>query len=211
MISNFNPIPLPIPPMLCDYAQLGNNKSRYLAMYYACTHAAWSDGYSMATFNYFHVWEPFINHFLVRLHLLDADLGSDDTEPTSVLLLDRESNRIYLAPYFEGIRFCRENNQQPTPCELAEYLEHLGDRDISDLQKMGLHEFFGGYNAELAQWRANLIAWLDQQMTEESVSTLLDLYIQKSEQGDRGATLALSQFRDRLFQSIGVSLVQEAN
>src|SRR5215207_4401817 len=78
--------------------------ARYVAFYYVGTNATWDDGLASATFSYFAVYSPMIEHPVLALHLLDADLGSDDGPPTHALVCDREGGKFLVGRYDDALR-----------------------------------------------------------------------------------------------------------
>lgn len=78
---------VPLPPMLLTMARVKGD-SRFTALYYRGSKATWNDGRIRATFPFYTVWQPYIEHFAITIHLFDAHLGSDDYEPTHALVCD---------------------------------------------------------------------------------------------------------------------------
>jgi hypothetical protein len=197
MLNQLIPFSTPLPPMLCDSIGIMSNQ-RFIKLTYEATKPFWTDGSFGTTFSYYGVFDPFINHPTIAINLLDnsIDLGSDDTFPTHAIILDRKENKIYLgnvetvnqllAKYQESIS---EVNQ----LTLKQWEETL----TNNPQKLGMFEFFGNINQSQQLERANLIHWLDQQITTE----LIDQLVSASNQGYPKAYFIILQLKQRLQQN----------
>ncbi|MEG4242963.1 hypothetical protein [Microcoleus sp. AT9b-C3] len=65
--THFIELPVPMPPMLPE--MVGVSNSQYFAMYYQGSKATWSNGRGMATFSYYAVYAPLIEHIALAIHL----------------------------------------------------------------------------------------------------------------------------------------------
>ncbi|MES1026221.1 hypothetical protein ABN584_25325 [Gloeocapsa sp. BRSZ] len=73
-----------------------SSKAQYSSIVYWGSKATWSDGTSLATFSYYGVSEPLINHIALACYLWNYHLGNDDEYPTYALLCDRTESKMYV-------------------------------------------------------------------------------------------------------------------
>ncbi len=172
---------IPCPPMLPG--MIGNglleSPNKYFALYYMGTCATYDDGRATATFSYYDVYAPLIEHMAVQYTILlhKADLGSDDTEPRHALLVDREGT-MRLGYWNHVLRFVRENyptepaiaaRAQQTFQGVAQQLERLVDvetPDLEDFHQVGMFELFG-QGHQRREETEGLMRWLDQYINSE--------------------------------------------
>jgi hypothetical protein len=190
--ANFMLLPVPMPPMLP--ALVGHNGiSRFFCLYYLGSKANWDTGWQSATFPYYAGFEPLINHPTIAMHLFGKDLGSDDGPPEHALLCDRKTLRIYVGGWQEVREFLRLQNSQP-PAPTEEELNHMARMDLGEMREMGMFEFVLGATEDKRQLCAELVAWLDQQITAE----LLDRLNAAAGSGDLNALYILMRFTQRI-------------
>ena len=167
-------IPVPLPPMLS--ALTGHNGTgRFFSLCYLSTKATWSDGWHSGTFSYHAAYEPLVSHPAIAEHLYGRHLGSDDSLPEDALLCDRQDGQIFVGNYDEIERFLREQNARP-PVPTAEDLErmrqHLAALTPEEMRERGMFEFLFGPSPEQRQLGGELVAWLDQFITEDLLQRL---------------------------------------
>lgn len=177
--ESFKLLLIPLPPMLCELAGY-EGSTCYVMFYYLGSKATWDDGRSQQTFSFYGVWQPWIDHIAMRLHWLDADLGTDDSEPTHCLLADTRENQVYLALWSEAHQFCTAQHPPAQPLTqeqwqaIQQQLERQPQPSLEQLQELGMFEMFGP--PRQAQEKATaLTAWLDQFVTEALVRQYLEL------------------------------------
>lgn len=145
--NTFIPIPTPLPPMLLEMASV-KVESRFVALNYQGSKATWSDGRSSATFPFYTVWQPYIEHIAVAIYLFDYNLGSDDYKASHTLICDRTQKRVYIAKCDKAERFL--NSQHPkrqpiTPQQWEEIKDRIAQQappEMSQLQELGMFEMF---------------------------------------------------------------------
>lgn len=196
--ESFKLIDVPLPPMLLSMAGV-KGESRFVGLFYRGSKATWTDGRGSATFPFYTVWQPYIGHLAIAIHLFDAHLGADDLEPTHVLVCDRLDLRVYVAPIEEAMRFLDSQHppRQPiTPQEWevikAQYA-HLAPLSMSQMQDIGMFELFTPPKAEHKERAKQLIQWLDKYIDE----ALIRKYIDAAKAGNYGAIFALEAFKQR--------------
>src|SRR5947199_7559643 len=100
--QGFTKIPISLPPNLLKLMRYPG-QARCLAIFYAGGKSTWLDGIASSTFSYYSVYQPFIEHPAVAIHLLDQDLGSDDYPATHALLIDREAGEVFVGEFNQAI------------------------------------------------------------------------------------------------------------
>ncbi|HEY9737573.1 MAG TPA: hypothetical protein V6D06_14865 [Trichocoleus sp.] len=187
--GTFRELPISLPPMLLQMARV-TGEGRFISLYYWGSKATWDSGRGAATFSFYGVWSPLIEHLALACHLWDCHLGSDDAYPTHALIADRQEQKLYVADWDEAQRFV-EDQHPPLP-ELtaeqeAEALASLvqvpigsnGRPQFEELQRLGLFEVLMPLSPLLQQESAELTAWLDQFVADE----LLEHYRALARQG----------------------------
>ena len=149
LISKFNLIPTPLPPMLPGMVGVPEN-SRYFSLCYYGSKATWSDGRSFGTFSFYAVYQPLINHMTLDIYLWRYHLGSDDKYPDHAILCDRPSAKIYVGEY-EEVSQLLKSQHPPQPPITKEHWEQIksqteanvNTKTVEDFQHMGMFEMFG--------------------------------------------------------------------
>lgn len=196
--ESFKPISVPLPPMLLSMAGVEGD-SRFIALKYWGNKAAWNDGRGSATFPFYTVWKPYIEHLAIAIHLFDTHLGSDDYEPTHVLVCDRQHEKVYVAPIEEAMRFLDSQHPPRQPITLEQWEEikaQLGEQaplDMSQLQDLGLFEVFLPSKPEHKEVALQLVQWLDGYIDEALISS----YIDAAKAGNHQAIWVLETFKSR--------------
>jgi hypothetical protein len=195
-LTKFNP---PLPPMLSDCIGILSNQ-RFIKLTYEATKPFWYDGKWGATFSYYAVFKPFIDHPTIAINLLDdtIDLGTDDSEPTHAIVLDRKENHIYLGTV-EQVTELLKNHQETLPdypeYSLRDWQEHFNLFNDCP-QRLGMFEFFKGITEPQHLEAANLIHWLDQYITKQ----LIEQLVNASNQGYSQAYWIILRLQERLKQ-----------
>lgn len=199
--ADFCKLPIPMPPMLPNVVGLRGDY-RYFSLSYEGSKPFWSDGRAGGTFSYFAAYEPFISHPTIALHLFEADLGSDDGPPTHALLIDRQTDDIYVGDYDAVGHFLAKQRPprcQPTPEEIEEVNRQLAEMEqmnFDQLRELGMFEFVLGPQSQQQERCLEMIAWLDGFITEELILS----YIAAAETGEPLAFYHLRRFQERLRQ-----------
>lgn len=162
-------LPILTPKKLFELLEIPE-QNKYVAIYYQGTNAIWTTGYSLRTFSYFGLYELMINHLAIAFYLDDeVDLGSDDTEPTHVLLFEKDGF-ISIAEYLASERFLKDNNPAPPPLDKADKAVDIAqwyEKIENNPGNFGMFEMFAKPNPEFQQLAIEVIQDLDQQVTEE--------------------------------------------
>lgn len=156
--------------------------ARYLALYYAGTNATWDDGLASATFSYFAVYSPMIEHPVLAQHLLDADLGSDDGPPTHALVCDREGGKFLVGRYEDAMRLVHgqfsEDDRRAAGERYAALFEGLAT--LEGMRARGMFEFLVAPSEAAQLETEGLLRHFDAQITPEVVGR----YVELSKGGD---------------------------
>ena len=118
--ESFKLIDVPLPPMLLSMAGV-KGESRFVALFYRSSKSTWTDGRGSATFPFYTVWQPYIEHLAIAMHLFDAHLGADDLEATHVLVCDRLDLKVYVAPIEEAMQFLDSQHPPRQPLTQEEW------------------------------------------------------------------------------------------
>jgi hypothetical protein len=197
--THFIELPLPMPPMLPG--MVGVSNTQYFALYYQGSKATWSNGRAMGTFSYFACYEPLIEHIALAIHLEPYNLGSDDELPEHAILGDCALNKMYVATYQEIDCFLLQQHFDELPKmteqEFEDAVKALENMSLEQMQALEMFEMFGNTNPQARQQTAELVEWLDQQITEE----LIQHYIQLANRGNWTAMRALETLKCRIEES----------
>ncbi|MEG4007745.1 hypothetical protein QUA41_17810 [Microcoleus sp. Pol11C1] len=194
--TQFIELPVPMPPMLPSI--IGISNTQYFALYYQGSKATWSNGRAMATFSYYTVYAPLIEHINLTIHLEPYNLGSDDEAPEHAILCDTVHYKMYVGAYQEIDYFLLQQHphepSQLTAQEFEEAVKGVESITLEQMQKLGMFEMFGNTNP---QARQQLVQWLDRQITEE----LIQQYIQSANRGNGTAIMALETLQRRISEA----------
>ena len=194
--THFIELPVAMPPMLPG--MVGVNNTQYFALYYQGSKATWSNGRAMATFSYYAVYAPLIEHITLAIHLESYNLGSDDELPEHAILCDTVRHKMYVGAYKEIDYFLLQQHphepSQLTAQEFEEAVKAVESMTLEQMQRLGMFEMFGNTNPQARQATAELVQWLDQQITEE----LIQQYIQLANLGNWTAVRALDTLKRRI-------------
>jgi hypothetical protein len=197
--DSFRKLPLPMPPTLPEVMGITSDK-RFFRLNYEGSKAFWSDGRAGATFSYYAAYNPYVNHVAMSIHLLGCNLGHDDESPTHSLLVDRQETTVYVGAYNEVRRFLQAQHpprRPPTPEEIEEmnrYLAGMERLSFDALRGRGMFEFLLGPKPEQQDRCAEMVAWLDQFITDD----LIQAYVGAAEAGQVEAFYYLDTFRRRV-------------
>ena len=196
--ESFKSIDVPLPPMLLSMAGVRGD-SRFIGFWYRGSKATWNDGRGSATFPFYTVWQPYIQHLVIAINLFDAHLGSDDLEATHVLVCDRLEEKVYVAPLEEAMRFLDSQHPPRQPLTSQEWGEikaqvaHLAPLNMSQLQDLGMFEIFTPPKREHKEAALRLVRWLDGYIDED----LIRKYINAAKAGNYQAVWALETLKQR--------------
>jgi hypothetical protein len=125
---------------------------------------------------------------------MDFHLGSDDMEATHALLLDQQEQTISVGPIEEVEQIIRQQHprlQEParelSPEDLRAIIEEHFPTNTNlsneEMRNLGINEWFLGQSPAQREREAQLLAWLDRQVTRELIQTVLQDY--EEEKGER--------------------------
>jgi hypothetical protein len=197
--ESFKALDVSLPPMLLEMAGVKGD-SRFVSLYYMGSKATWSDGRSMATFPYYTVWEPYIDHIAMAIDLFDCNLGSDDYLPTHALVCDRSEQKVYVADYESAQKFLDRQHPPRKPITQEEWdaikAQVLGtpQLELEQLQQLGLFESWLRPTTEQIALKMELIGWLDRCIDE----ALINKYVQSAKNGSGRAIWHLENFYRRI-------------
>ena len=195
----FIELPVAMPPMLPE--MVGVSDTQYFALYYQGSKATWSNGRAMATFSYYAIYAPLIEHIALAIHLEPYNLGSDDEVPEHAILCDTVHHKMYVSAYQEIDYFLLQQHPKELPTlsqqEFEAAVKALENMSLEQMQKLGMFEMFGNTNPQARQQTVELVQWLDQQITEE----LIQQYIQLANRGNWTAMMALETLQRRISES----------
>ncbi|PSB53155.1 hypothetical protein C7B67_04285 [filamentous cyanobacterium Phorm 6] len=197
--THFIELPVAMPPMLPG--MVGVNNTQYFALYYQGSKATWSNGRAMATFSYYAVYAPLIEHITLAIHLKSYNLGSDDELPEHAILCDTVRHKMYVGAYKEIDYFLLQQHphepSQLTAQEFEEAVKAVESMTLEQMQRLGMFEMFGNTNPQARLATTELVQWLDQQITEE----LIQQYIQLANRGNWTAIMALDTLKRRISEA----------
>ncbi|BAZ18274.1 hypothetical protein NIES4071_101590 (plasmid) [Calothrix sp. NIES-4071] len=169
---------IPAPHFLLEAMNVAKEAKEWIGIFYQATNATWSDGGWSATFSYFDVYYPLLHNEAMSIQLASVyqkikpeysiDFGSDDTEPSHILLLNRIDHQLYLADFKEGMKFLREQYPKPDPNKKAEITKEQLAQILLEHQKQvqecmqnpssfGIFESFGS----ISTYRNKIITWFN--------------------------------------------------
>ena len=197
--THFIELPVPMPPTLPE--MVGVSNSQYFAMYYQGSKATWSNGRAMATFSYYAVYAPLIEHITLAIHLEPYNLGSDEELPEHAILCDTVSHKMYVGAYKEIDYFLLQQHPKELSAlseqEFEAAVKAVESMTLEQMQRLGMFEMFGNTNPQARLATAELVQWLDQQITEE----LIQQYIQLANRGNWTAVRALDTLKRRILEA----------
>jgi hypothetical protein len=180
---------------------VGVSNIQYFAIYYQGSKATWSNSRAMATFSYYAVYAPLIEHITLAIHLEPYNLGSDEELPEHAILCDCVHHKMYIGAYKEIDYFLLQQHPKELPNlseqEFKAAVKALENMSLEQMQKLGMFEMFGNTNPQARQQTVELVQWLDQQITEE----LIQRYIQLANRGNWTAMMALETLQRRILES----------
>jgi len=147
------------------------------------------------------VYAPLIEHITLAIHLESYNLGSDDELPEHAILCDTVRHKMYVGAYKEIDYFLLQQHphepSQLTAQEFEEAVKAMESMTLEQMQRLGMFEMFGNTNPQARQATAELVQWLDQQITEE----LIQQYIQLANRGNWTAVKALDILKRRILET----------
>jgi len=197
--THFIELPVPMPPMLPE--MVGASDTQYFALYYQGSKATWSNGRAMATFSYYAVYAPLIEHVTLAIHLEPYNLGSDDDAPEHAILCDCVHHKMYVGAYKEIDYFLLQQHPKElltlSEQEFDAAVKALEKMSFEQMQKLGMFEMFGNSNPQARQATAELVHWLDREITEESIRQCIQL----ANRGNWTAMMALETLQRRISEA----------
>jgi hypothetical protein len=197
--NSFKPLSVALPPMLLSMAGV-KGESRFVALYYMGSKATWTDGRSCATFPFYTVWQPYIDHIAIAIELFDCHLGSDDCHPSQALVCDCLEQKVYVGEFGEVQKFLSRQHPPRQPISEEEWLAIKAQilaqppLELEQLEQLGMFELFSSPTPQQIAKATELVAWLDGFIDER----LLGKYLNATELGDDRAAWHLEQFYRRL-------------
>lgn len=213
MLNDLTAIPVSLPPMLAEMAGFDRITSRYIAISYCGSKATWTDGRSSATFSFYTVYEPLINHMALACYLWKYHLGSDDEYPTHSLLCDRVENKLYIGQVKAVDEILNSQHPPAKPMSQSDWeqakklIEAMPSPSFEDLRQMGMFEMFGKTSEKQQQQKAELTRWLDAQITD--LRALIARYVAAAKEGDYNAVCILRALRRRIAASVNAANVTD--
>jgi len=200
--NSFQFLNVPLPPMLLEMAGVKGD-SQFVALFYSGSKATWNDARSSATFPFYAVWQPYIDHTAIAIDLFDCNLGADDETATHALVCDRANEKVYASPFAEAMSFVSEQHPprqeliltQEQWSEIKAQLEAQSPLSMEEMQELGMFELFAP-NPKHKEKAIELIRWLDGYIDEP----LLRRYVVAATAGDKRAAWGLEMFKRRCQQ-----------
>lgn len=178
MIEHSYKLSIPAPDFLCEAMNLALLAREWIGICYTATNPTWTDGGWSRTFSYYDVYYPLLNNEGMGIQLAQAhrklkskyniDFGSDDTEPSHIILLHQHKRELYIAEFSTGMRFLQEQYPKPDPKQVEinkEQLEQIllehqkqMQEVIQNPSKYGMHELFecnSNYRNKIINWFNN--------------------------------------------------------
>jgi len=197
--TQFIELPVLMPPMLPE--MVGASDTQYFALYYQGSKAAWTNGRAMATFSYYAVYAPLIEHITLAIHLEPYNLGSDDEVPEHAILCDTVHHKMYVGAYQQIDYFLLQQHPKELPTlsqqEFEAAVKAVENMSLEQMQRLGMFEMFSNTNLQARQQTVELVQWLDQQITEE----VIQQYIQLANQGNGTALRVIDALKLRITES----------
>ena len=158
-ISNLKLIPVPLPPALLPAFNI-EAEIRYICLTYQYTNCYVETALGGHTDSYW-IYRSLVDHFTVAIHLLGHDLGSDDTYPTSGLLIDQEQSKMWVGSYKAIKKFLTDwqNYCYPEPPLTPEIRKKFWDALIAGVNEVA---------AELKTQQFDHQNWANQQLNEHT-------------------------------------------
>ena len=160
-----------IPKKFLTYANCTSGR-KYIAIYYSCSNASWTDGRSSATFNYYCLYKillhnPYMMIALSRAGVNEYDLGSDDYPPDDYLIIDRTDYSVYVINADKGHQLLTDNDRNPIISERP---------NIPPVtpSSMGMFEMFSIAPVYLKEFADELTRYFNEKMTKQWFETLSD-------------------------------------
>jgi len=199
------PIRTPLPQVFLHMAGV-SVETRFIGCYYQCN-PTWTDGRSLRQFNYFLCWEPLKRHPAIAFPLGVATrdtpygedgtypgFGSDDSQPTHLLLIDQQEMTMAIAPAKDAHRFLEAQHPPEQPISAAEY-EALKEEALEMMRSLqadmsqnptrfGMHELYSQPDAELMQLSAEMHEFLNDNLDPEIKEVLRTIDPQMREISD---------------------------
>lgn len=198
-VQKFLKIPVTLPDYWLDMiGYLGHEYyCKYAALYYSGSKAVWDNGLGMQTYPYYSAYQPLIEHFAVAYHLINAHLGSDDSNATQALIIDcsnPKSIELYVGNFGDVMRFLAAVAPKVEPVRLTEAEWEEVKKDFTfNLHKLGMFELFLGGSNEQSRMVAELTQHLDAYITEDLIKSCIE-----SANYSNGASMCAYQLQLRL-------------
>jgi hypothetical protein len=121
--------------------------------------------------------------------------------PEHAILCDTVRHKMYVGVYKEIDYFLLQQPphepSQLTAQELQEAVKAVESMTLEQMQRLGRFEMFGNTNPQARLATAELVQWLDPQITEE----LIQQYIQLANRGNWTAVRALDTLKRRISET----------
>ena len=158
-ISNLKLIPVPLPPALLPAFNI-EAEIRYICLTYQYTNCYVETALGGHTDSYW-IYRALVEHFTIAIHLLGHDLGSDDTYPTSGLLIDQEQSKMWVGNYKAIKKFLTawQNYSYPEPPLTPEIRKKFWDAVIAGVNEVA---------TELRTKQLDCKTWGSQQLKQQT-------------------------------------------
>lgn len=135
---------------------------RYVCLTYQYTNCYVETALGGHTDSYW-IYRELVDHFTIAIHLLGHDLGSDDTYPTSGLLIDQHQSKMWVGNYKGIKKFLSDwqNYSSPEPPLTPEIRKKFWDAVIAGASEVA---------AELKTQQFDYKSWANQQSNEHTQS-----------------------------------------
>jgi hypothetical protein len=171
-----------VPEIFVEMLEIPPNSNSKFCIYYS-SKPTYYDGSTLFTFGFYDVYQPFVKHPVILHEIAKAsrffennqiDLGSDDTEPQHVIVI-QENRKLQIAEFNKAMAFLRHQRPNETielTYEEMQNLSHdLSPVSMAEFRKRGLFELFSLPSIEAVSKRSQMIEQLNQLITDNLIQS----------------------------------------